>query len=101
MSQKTGIVSGNSLGPMDINQIATQLGGYLDQMKNRNLPHSINNNYSVKRKFFCLCASLHKCYYLDIEFPYFLQYKKKKFNWKAFINEFGSSDLNVYMEMCK
>ena len=63
MSQKTGIVSGNSLGPMDINQIATQLGGYLDQMKNRNLPHSINNNYSVKRKFFCLCASLHKCYY--------------------------------------
>lgn len=35
-----------------------------------------------------------------MEFPYFLKYKKEKFNWKAFINKFGSADMDTLTKMC-
>ena len=69
------------------------------QIKNSKMPLPLQQNPSYKRRFFYTCASLYKCLYLDLEFPYFLEYKKKKFNWKGFMYEFGSADLNVYIEL--
>jgi hypothetical protein len=101
--QKTGRTSNfaNMTTPLPINQIANELGKYLNQIKSKNLPFHITSNYSLKRKFFYVLASLYKCYYLDMEFPYFLQYKKRKFNWNAFKNEFGSADIQVYIDLCQ
>ena len=101
MQQYTGQTSANSniMTPLPINIIASQLGSLIDQIKGKPLPYPVENNYSIKRKYFYVLASLNKCYYLDIEFPYFLQYKKKKFNWKGFMNEFGSADLSLYIQM--
>lgn len=103
MTQEIGRMSqyANLTTPLAINQIAVELGKYIGQMKNRQLPYSVTGNYSNKRKFFYIQASLYKCYYLDMEFPYFLQYKKKKFNWNAFKNEFGSAEIQVYLDLCQ
>lgn len=102
MTQKTGKTSRNSNinMPLPINEIASQIGTYFEQLKKWSLPYNIDSNYAVKRKFMCIVASLKKCYYLDIEFPYFVKYKKEKFNWKAFINKFGSANLEMYVQMC-
>lgn len=102
MVQKTGRGSSNANPtlPLPINQIASQLGSYLKQLKEKQLPYQVESNPSVKRKYLSLIASLNKCYFLDIEFPYFIKFKKEKFNWKAFINRFGNADMNTLTQMC-
>lgn len=87
--------------PIDLRTINEHLLSYKNQTKNKNLPYHLENNYSNKRRFYYILASLFKVLYMDQEFPYFLVKKQKKFNWKAFMNEFGNADMSVYMNIVK
>ena len=87
--------------PINLELINKYLISYMNQTKNFNLPYHIESNYSQKRKFYYILASLFKVLYMDVEFPYFKIKKQQKFNWKAFMNEFGSADLSVYSNLIK
>jgi hypothetical protein len=102
MSRLSGQPSknGDPNTPLQINDIANQLGNYFQKLMNMTLPYNIESNFQVKRKYMYLLASLKKCYYLDLEFPYFKKFKNEKFNWKAFMNQYGSADISTYIEIC-
>jgi hypothetical protein len=87
--------------PIELRVINDNLMTYMNQTKNFTLPYHLESNYSNKRRFYYILASLFKVLYMDQEFPYFLIKKQKKFNWKAFMNEFGSADLSVYFNLVK
>ena len=91
----------NLQSPLGLASINKDLTNYMTNIMKTNLNYNITNNPQLKRRFFYNCASIYKSLYVDMEFPYFLEYKKKKFNWGGFMNNFATAQTQEYINIVK
>lgn len=87
--------------PVDFKSLNSNVQNCRGKIRNAQLGYQVNSNISLRRRFMFICAILSKSLYVDMEFPYFVEFKKKKFQWKEFMQDFNTASLEEYERIAK
>ena len=87
--------------PIDFKSLNSNIQNCRNKILNAQMGYQVNSNPSNKRRFMFVCAIMSKSLYVDMEFPYFVEFKKKKFHWKEFMQNFNTASIEEYERLAR